>query len=144
MLLAQDLNMPTLNGYSGFFPYGIMISSDCNQPQYRLARYVDFIKENKKQTYQTLERRVVTIGMNHCNTKTITAGTGKLPKPIFKNTQLAITKIFIRDNKLRAIVKIINNSIYAIPAISLTTNPFRLSYRFTDMNGNPVSSLILE
>ena len=38
------------------------------------------------------------------------------------------------------IVKIINNSSFAIPAISLTTNPFRLSWRFTDLNGNPVGA----
>ena len=81
MLLAQDLKVPTLNGYSGFFPYGIMINSECNQPQYRLARYVDFIKEHKKQTYQTLESRVVTIGMDHCKVETISAGTGRAANP---------------------------------------------------------------
>ena len=42
MLLAQDLGLPTLNGYSGNFPPNFRAPDNCRELPNRIANYMDY------------------------------------------------------------------------------------------------------
>ncbi len=62
MLLAQKLGWPTLNGYSGNFPWGFDQANQHIQLPERIRSYMQFANITDGSFYDNLMRRVVSIG----------------------------------------------------------------------------------
>jgi hypothetical protein len=65
MILAQDLGIPTLNGYSGNVPPGYAIASPCSSPLNRLHSYASY-RKLPPAAIAPLAQRVVTISPTPC------------------------------------------------------------------------------
>ncbi len=68
MILAQDLGVPTLNGYSGNVPPGYTIASPCSSPLNRLRGYASY-RKLPPAVMEPLAQRVVTISPAPCPSK---------------------------------------------------------------------------
>ena len=69
MWVAMRRGVPTLNGYSGGYPPGLMIQygRDCLELQSRVRGYLRFTgKENDSDAYTEMVRRIVPIGFDNC------------------------------------------------------------------------------
>jgi len=66
MLVSQQLDTPTLNGYSGNVLYGFEPASDCVQLPIRILKYMKFINTNDKNVYFDLINRVIPIRLSKC------------------------------------------------------------------------------
>jgi hypothetical protein len=69
MTLSQNLGIPTLNGYSGQFPYGIIEPDPCMSFLPRLNKYVVY-KSVSNSFVDEIAQRVIIISPEKCNDKT--------------------------------------------------------------------------
>ena len=67
MLLSQDLDWPTLDGYSGNAPSGWGVATTCDQVSVRIKNYVNFARTKDPTLYTDLLSRVVPIGPEKCD-----------------------------------------------------------------------------
>lgn len=67
MLLAQEIGMPTLNGYSGNFPPGYEAAANCIQIPKRIIRYMKFENITQKSFYLDTIKRIVPVGFDDCD-----------------------------------------------------------------------------
>ena len=66
MLLAQELGISTLNGYSGNFPYEYQPFQICEQISYRISSFMDFSNITDKNYYDEIINKVVPINVGDC------------------------------------------------------------------------------
>lgn len=66
MIIAQDLNIATLNGYSGFVTPGYQPPKPCIPPVKRLLIYAEFRNKNAAEI-QKLEKNIVVVSATPCN-----------------------------------------------------------------------------
>jgi hypothetical protein len=70
MLTAQELGLPTLNGYSGNFPQGYNLATKCKQIPTQIKKYfkaINMMKEARFEFYLTTMKRIVPIGFQDCD-----------------------------------------------------------------------------
>jgi hypothetical protein len=70
MLTAQELGLPTLNGYSGNFPQGYNLALKCEQIPNQIKKYFKAVNMNKEKRlayYLTTMKRIVPIGFQDCD-----------------------------------------------------------------------------
>lgn len=148
MLLAQELRWKTLNGYSGNLPPGYTIADNCRVVVKRIFGYLNFSKKNDESHYLKLIHHIVPIGFDDCESSwwkeapqlKQTIGKDTLPISVLKAIYIQINSIKVSsDNRLLLKVTIHNQSDQSIPAHSATDNFIRLSWRFTDIFGKPLS-----
>jgi hypothetical protein len=69
MVLSENLGIPTLNGYSGQFPYGIIEPDPCASFLPRLNKYAVF-KDMPNSFTDEMAQRVIIISPEKCNSAT--------------------------------------------------------------------------
>jgi hypothetical protein len=75
MWVAINHGVPTLNGYSGFYPPGfaVQFGNDCSELPKRILSYLSFIgRQDDKEAYVSLMQRVAPIGFMGCDDKRLT------------------------------------------------------------------------
>jgi hypothetical protein len=139
-----------MNGYSGMCPPGSgcdnTYGKDCSVVSQRILSYLFFInKSDDVDLYQSLLSRIVPIGFNSCDPSLLS-----LPPSITRSekeysaddfSKLIFTKGDIRliDNQPFIDLVIKNTSDINFSAISNIGKPIRLSWRFLDQSGQPLS-----
>lgn len=147
MLLSQDLGWPTLNGYSGNYPpnYGLPTIT-CNLMPQRIYGFMQFFQITDPSFYTNAISRVVPIGFKDCDPniqKINPLSIGPFPADLFSNISLHLDSISTDGTNLQLQVVISNQSSYNLPWISLTGNPFRLSWRYVRVDDNtPISDFV--
>ena len=150
MWVALRHGVKTLNGYSGNYPPGSGYSSnygdDCSVLPKRMLSYLKFVHQSDNLTYyRELMQRTVPIGFKGCEEKWLTS-----PPALsiidrvyiadeFRKLSLAFIDKHPSNNKVNVGLKIINSGDIPIAASSSLGKPIRLSWRFMDTNGAPVS-----
>jgi len=149
MWVALKQGLPTLNGYSGLFPpaYSLEYGNDCAELPKRILSYLRFIgEEGNVGAYQKLITRVVPIGFSGCNPDwlisppQLTSSMREYGVDEFKALSYEYVGRGHDLGKTYVNIKIVNSSSQAFSAISAIGKPIRLSWRFVDASGEPLSS----
>ncbi len=143
MRLAQSVNRPTINGYSGNVPSGYYdpAINACDVVNHRLSGYAAFARLSKAQ-FDDLVARVVMVGEPaHCRPiaelPEHTHMSGKLPDSVAKALTVGIGKIVAVQGQLVAQLSVANHSSEAVSSISDDGRPIRFSWRFVDVGSLP-------
>lgn len=75
MWIALKYKLPTMNGYSGWYPSGfsVMYGNDCSELPKRILSYLEFSGQaGSNDAYLRLMKRVVPIGFSGCNPDWVT------------------------------------------------------------------------
>ena len=143
MLFAQDHGWRTLNGYSGNTPPGYRIAGDCQDAAHALVTGLAFRNRYSEQRYDALASQVVMAGYPPCDSAAlprhpqVTSFGGALPAGVMANVALRIDGLKVQDGQIFVRVSVVNASSTALPAISTTATPIRLSTRFIDTQAVP-------
>lgn len=142
MVLAQDLGIPTLNGYSGNVPPGYLKPDPCLDYKNRLQTYADF--NHLPDDFVTDQaRHVILIERQACLGAPNRMTNIKVDTSIAAGIRLSIVAS-ARDSAfkdpLKVTVTILNLTPNQFNTLS-TKGPIRLSWRFVpvDSNGQPLS-----
>jgi len=140
--------IPVLNGYSGVFPpdYLLEYDNDCTELPRRIQSYLNFSgqKENAE-AYLKLMKRIVPIGFIGCNPDWFIKSPShtSISREYAKNEFRALSYEYIGRGKFYGKeyvdIKINNSGKLPISAVSEIDKPVRLSWRFIDLAGNPLS-----
>jgi hypothetical protein len=138
----------TLNGYSGLGPpgYSAEYGSDCSELPKRIFSFLAFKGlDDNREAFYALMRRIVPIGFSNCDPNWI-ANPPKVTRTsrIYSATEVSnLSYRFERaetNNGKRVIyIAILNTGDIPISAQSAIGMPVRLSWRFLDSSGQPVS-----
>lgn len=139
----------TLNGYSGFSPpgYAIEYKNDCVELPRRIISFMSFAKiKHDADGYRDFMRRIVPVGFEGCDPAWIARIPGSISLVNRKYTEAEIRKLDYRFDSVsrvngQAIVQlsILNTGDITIASSSLVGKPMRISWRFLDTTGNPMS-----
>lgn len=142
MTLAQRLDRPTLNGYSGNTPptngpyYSVL--ADCDQVNSRLSAYVHFMGGTKALLDDLVKRVVIPDQSMACvaNPQMLqrTHCTGDIPGDVIRGLVLHVDQVTWKDGRLAADISLENRSKSLLPSISDDDKPVRFSWRFIRIN----------
>lgn len=148
MWISLKHGVKTLNGYSGFLPSGLRydFGNDCMEVPRRVSAYLLLFGHDTDQAaYVNLMRRIVPIGFKDCDEKWIQQHpplTLKNRRPYsieeFHNLSLHYLGKAVKNDKWTVEVKVVNASGLHFALYSVDS-PIRLSWRFIDTAGKPVS-----
>ena len=148
MWVAMDRGLKTMNGYSGLLPPGesLEFGDDCAEAPRRVDAYLAFNRQpNDAEQYRRLINRVVPVGLKFCDPAWLAS------QPQFTVTDRAYTEQEIRniaytfvrtekaDGRTKVFFTIKNAGKTAIAASSSVGYPIRVSWRYLDPTGKPVS-----
>lgn len=139
MILAQDLGIATLNGYSGNFPKGHIDPYPCISYQDRIASFFDMNK-NTAYNEREIDRRVKQISLFQCPVESARMGDFVIDREVASKIILTATGV-IKPGLLYVLVNIINTDEKFFSTLS-TKGPVRLSWRYVPLkpNGSPASN----
>jgi hypothetical protein len=138
VVLAQDLGLKTLNGYSGSFPPGWMKAEPCYSHLNRLNGYA----EHRKATANAMEqisKKVVTVAYTACDQELVVASSGRVTSDLVQGVTLSLDSIKPGYTSLSANVLVRNASSQYLNTLSSKGAPIRLSWRFirvTELGGH--------
>jgi hypothetical protein len=132
MILAQDLGMPTLNGYSGSAPPGVMAALPCTSFRDRVLAYASF-RGRTDAEMADLERRVVVIERSPCVEGVVASFRGPLTADQAKGLDVQIGPVVVAGRRLDATIRIVNTGATSFSTRN-PTNPVRLSWRFVPIS----------
>jgi hypothetical protein len=140
MILAQDLGVPTLNGYSGNVPPGYSPPIPCSSYLNRLRSYAIY-RHMPLSAIGSLAQRVVTISPTPCAHVPAVGFWGNVDPAQVKDIVLRIANVKKENNSLVAKIIIHNASPSVFYTFSLSEKPIRLSWRFIPLShtGEPFS-----
>jgi hypothetical protein len=133
MILAQDLNVPTLNGYSGNRPPGYLEASPCYSYRNRLNAYAAHRKMDQS-VLQTLADRVITFSLTPCPHEPVIAFTGEISEEQVRGIHLEVQDVTIRKGQLEARIMARNTASVDFNTVSIEGIPVRLSWRFAPLS----------
>lgn len=135
MILGQDLNVPTLNGYSGNAVPGFTGQLNCAEVLRQLGEYeLRWPKSN----YADLAQRVVTVPNLSCATHaTDVPLRGPIPDQLFKATSLRLVSVKRNIHNYTITIEIHNAGNSYLPALSSTTQPIQFSWQYVGEGQNP-------
>jgi hypothetical protein len=148
MWISLNHGKKTLNGYSGLFPpgYDFKFGSDCKQIPKRVLSYLRFSgQSDSNAAYRELISRIIPIGFHSCdvnwlkNPPSITNAVRIYSPEEFKALSLSAGSIVKRGDQLHARLTISNSSSIAFAATSSLNKPIRISWRYIDAKGQPLS-----
>ncbi len=136
MQFAQDLRLPTLNGYSGNVPPDYTKPDPCVDFRVRLRSYLDF-KPDSSVSEEDLARRVVVLSPEKCPNQPAIKTNKAIDESVARHIKLSLDPR-ISGKTLEAKVLITNHSLDKFSTLS-TKGPVRLSWRFValDHKGQP-------
>lgn len=131
MILAQDMRLPTLNGYSGNFPPGHLDPYPCISFQNRLDSYFNLFKDSNLKI-DSLAKRVTLLPLYVCPVTSAIITDKTIDKEVASLIKLsAIGEI--KPPNLYVTVNIENKANDTFSSLS-TKGPIRLSWRFLPLN----------
>ena len=133
MILAQDLGLATLNGYSGNFPKGYVEPYPCVSYQDRIASFFE-INKNTVLDQNELDRRIKQISLFKCPVEPERMGNFVINHAIASKVILASTSE-IKSDRLYIAVSITNTGDQIFSSLS-SKGPVRLSWRYVPLNPN--------
>lgn len=148
MWVSLNHGVKTVNGYSGLFPpgYAADYGNDCSELPRRVLSYLRFTgQEGDGEAYSTVMKRIVPVGFAGCDQRWMNAA------PSFTVTDREYTADEIAKLRFEYVgkaqsngqwvieLKISNSGDQAISAASSVGKPIRLSWRFVDSLGRPMS-----
>ncbi|NLN67888.1 MAG: hypothetical protein GX143_06960 [Alcaligenaceae bacterium] len=139
--------MKSLNGYSGLLPAGYTweFGNDCAEMPVRIISYTNFsnlAEAEAEERYKQIISRVVPLGFSNCNSEWL------YNKPKYTMSDRVYTADEIKDISFQIFdgtipsditVKIMNAGNINFSARSSIGKPFRVAWRFLDVNGIPMS-----
>jgi hypothetical protein len=135
MILAQDLGLATLNGYSGNFPKGHIDPYPCVSYKDRIASFFD-LNKNTGLNEDELERRVKQISLFKCPVEPVRISDFVIDQEMASKIKVAAVGE-IKSGNLYTIVSITNTTDEVFSTVS-TKGPVRLSWRYIPiLNGQP-------
>lgn len=148
MWASLNRGLRTLNGYSGLTPpnYRYHYGRDCSEWPRRILSFLESSGQNTSlEAYRDLMSHIVPIDFIGCNKEWL-----KTPPSISRSnrvytaeefSQLSFTNIELhRENELEVVRVTISNPLdINFSSLSITDNTIRLSWRFIDSRGNPMS-----
>jgi hypothetical protein len=138
----------TMNGYSGNYPpdYDYDFGDDCDQLLKRVLSYLKFSNQsNNVEAYRDLMSRIIPIGFNNCdaalfkNPPSVTSVDSPYSQEEFKALSYGKNEIIKNGNRLSMRITIVNSSNKYFSANSAIGKPIRISWRYLDKAGNPLS-----
>lgn len=133
MMLAQDIGVPTFNGYSGNFPPNFETPNQCLAAGRWLGNIAGYHgPAGIHHTYEQLVRRAFIIPVNSdCELRKFHPVSGALPDHVIRNIRVRVVGVGKHLHIYRVHVRIKNNSGSYLPAISLSNENIWISWRFT-------------
>jgi hypothetical protein len=130
MILAQNLGIPTLNGYSGNTPPGYLPPLPHHTPLDRLNAYA-IHRHLTPSTIQAMADRVVTALLSPCeHTTTLSYISAEQAKGLILN----ISSVQIADARIEAEVIAHNTTLMCFNTVSTQRKPIRLSWRLVPIS----------
>jgi hypothetical protein len=130
MLLAQELGIPTLNGYSGGGPPGYGPSFTCVTAEQRLAGY-SFFRNLPLEAIAPLAARTVTVEQQPCSERNPRVVRMRTFGPdIASRIGLSIANVRRAGTRVRASVAVENRSGERLDPLSARDESLKLSWRF--------------
>jgi len=138
----------TMNGYSGLYPpgYDYSYGNDCSQIFKRILSYVDFSKQlENTDDYHKLVSHVIPIGFTNCNpdwlqTPPSLTSTDRVYSPEeFQYIAYSRGELVTHGNQKIVRLTISNSADHVFSAKSSVDKPIRISWRFIDASGQPLS-----
>lgn len=148
MWLSLNNHSKTMNGYSGNYPPGFRheYGNDCTEVPKRVLAFQEFIgRGGDDKLYKDLMSRIVPVDFLSCDPSwlvtmpKITSASKKLAIADISKIKYGLGTVNNSGNTLLLNFKIINQSDITIPALSTVGSPIRISWRFNDINGRPLS-----
>lgn len=148
MWVSLKRGLPTMNGYSGNFPpsFKIAYGDDCAELPRRIQSYLQFSgTQDDPMAYRRLAQRVVPIGLSGCDPAWLTN------PPPFSWSNRAYTPDEFKALSIQYVgrqkqlgqwyvdLKIVNAGNQTISASSAIGKPVRVSWRFIDAGGRPLT-----
>lgn len=139
MVLSQDLNLPTVNGYSGNLPDDFGSASSCIIGARRLADGVAFRHLPSTELKEMLSRLTVLPANAGCtnNLLSLKPYLGPLSDNVFQNVSLAIINQHIDGSNYITRVEVINRSKSYLPALSTSGQSVQFSWQFVPEGQSP-------
>ncbi|MFT7260184.1 MAG: hypothetical protein ACI9MS_002048 [Glaciecola sp.] len=137
MILAQDLGVPTLNGYSGNFPPGYLKPLPCFSYVNRLYAYANF-HHKPVSTVNNISKRVTPLTMSLCDGEPVIPFKGSVNTDQVKQIKLTVTDVKMSNRQLRSTVIVSNESGQNSNTVSISGAPVRLSWRFIHISNDGV------
>jgi hypothetical protein len=133
MILAQDLIVPTLNGYSGNVPPGYLEALPCYSPLNRLIAHATY-RNQEKSAPRALIDQIVTVSLTPCPHEPAIAFMGEISEEQVWGIHLEIEGFTIRKGQLDARIVARNAASVDFNTVSIEGKPVRLSWRFTPLS----------
>lgn len=149
MWVALKHGVKTLNGYSGLLPPGFSLEygNDCAEVPHRVLSYLTFNGQNgNSDAFRELMQRIVPVGFEGCDAlwsdeapPTITKTDHEYTADEFRQLSYQFGKKRVNGNNISIELQIINSGEKLVAAQSGLGKPIRISWRFLDVKGNPVT-----
>lgn len=146
MWVALGRGVPTLNGYSGGLPTGanVLFGADCLEVAQRIVSSQNLMPSpDLEEEYRKLVQRVVLVGFDRCDQKALAtrpqisvAGAAYSVDDI-RHLSYEITRLDLKAAE--AVVSIKSTADFSFAAWSSIDRPLRLSWRYRDSLGQPIS-----
>ena len=136
MLIAQELGVPTLNGYSASSPKGYSAPTTCTQLPKRIISFMSWAGITDNEYYKKNLEQAYLIGFEDCETeswKDSVFCSGDFSSQVFSNTEIIIQSLSLDEEKIKVSLKISNQSNERISWLSLTNNYFRMAWRYIEV-----------
>jgi hypothetical protein len=147
MWVSLHHNKKTINGYSGSFPpnFDYKFGSDCVQVPKRVISYLKFIeKSDSISDYRDLMSRITPIGFNDCDPSWKQTPPNIVNRSYsadeFNKLSLGAGEVIKNGNHHILSIVISNSLNYSFIANSGVGKPIRISWRYIDMQGQPLSN----
>jgi hypothetical protein len=129
MILAQDMRLPTLNGYSGNAPPNYSDPSPCTSFHNRIDAYARF-KDLPLAATNVLAARVMVVALENCDHEPIISEAGKIAASQAEHIQLSLSEMTIDQGFLKTKLSIKNNSPSYFNTVRSDGPALRVSWRF--------------
>lgn len=142
MILAQDLGIPTLNGYSGNIPPGYLEPLPCYSYQNRFMAYAVH-RQLQEHEFKKKYGKLVIISPSPCKYEPVLALQADVTTEQAKNLILKINDVKTIGDRIQVKILARNSALVSLNTVSMAGRPVRLSWRFIPLtpSGEPMSDI---
>lgn len=133
MIVSQDLNIPTLNGYSAHFPPGHTIPDACTSPINRLLGYANFRKLPKDDVLKFSDN-IIVVSPLPCDHEPEIGFFGTISREQASLIRMKVIDTKFMQGRIDATISITNNSQDKFRTISLSELPVHVSWRLVPIS----------
>lgn len=138
MVLAQDLGIPTVNGYSGNLPADFGSADSCMIAARRLTNAVAFKLLPPSELAGMVRKLTVLPANSNCpDFSSLKPYQGALPDSIFRGVSIAVINQKVDGTDYIVTIEVANHSQSYLPALSTTDQAVQLSWQFVPEDKSP-------